>query len=246
MPGGNYSPSFREFLEEVSESENANPIAPAFRSITLTILPQDHENLIRDISLYCRKVIEYLQQRFHELPIISAFSIFVPRSFPFFDTGFAEYGIQNLKILCDWFGRDKDVNGVLHRRLIDRYQVKEEWDKLKNFVLDHACFRDYDLRTFWKRIWTLDDPDLIRYERFPNLSILARIGMLLPTSSVDAERGFSAMNRLKNKLRNRMSNDLLDSLMFIHLNGPSIDDFDGLPAIEHWKATKDRRTGGRS
>ena len=55
---------------------------------------------------------------------------------------------------------------------------------------------------------------------FPNLTKLATIGLLLPVSSVDCERGFSTLSRVKTKLRNRLSNKVLNYLLMISIEGP--------------------------
>ena len=47
---------------------------------------------------------------------------------------------------------------------------------------------------------------------FPNLSKLAAIGLLLPMSTVDCERGFSTLSRFKTDLRNCLSNRILNHL----------------------------------
>ena len=41
---------------------------------------------------------------------------------------------------------------------------------------------------------------------FPNQTKLAAIGLLLPMSTVDCERGFSTLSRVKTDLRNRLNN----------------------------------------
>ena len=46
--------------------------------------------------------------------------------------------------------------------------------------------------------------------------------LCLELSSVCCERGFSCMNRIKCKARNRMYVETLDCLMMIELNGPAI------------------------
>lgn len=55
---------------------------------------------------------------------------------------------------------------------------------------------------------------------FPNLTKLAAIGLVLPVSTVDCERGFSALSRIKTDLRNRLSSRILNDLMTITVEGP--------------------------
>ena len=60
---------------------------------------------------------------------------------------------------------------------------------------------------------------------FPNLTKLATTGLLLPVSSVDCERGYSTLSRVKTKLRNWLSNKVLNYLLMISIGGPPPSDF---------------------
>ncbi|CAL8288086.1 unnamed protein product [Arctogadus glacialis] len=44
---------------------------------------------------------------------------------------------------------------------------------------------------------------------YPCLSLLASIALIVPVSSVNCERDFSAMNRIKTDLRNRLQGEHL-------------------------------------
>ena len=55
---------------------------------------------------------------------------------------------------------------------------------------------------------------------FPNLTKLAAIGLVLPMSTVDCERGFSVLSRIKTDLRNRISSRILNDLMTKLLRAP--------------------------
>ena len=48
---------------------------------------------------------------------------------------------------------------------------------------------------------------------YPELSKLAQICLIIPVSTADCERGFSAMARVKTKLRNQMKNSTLTVLV---------------------------------
>ena len=63
-------------------------------------------------------------------------------------------------------------------------------------------------------------------DMFPNLSKLATIAALVPVSTAECERSFSAMNRIKTELRNRLKTTTLSCLMRISIEGPSVSDFD--------------------
>ena len=69
---------------------------------------------------------------------------------------------------------------------------------------------------------------------FPNLSKLATIGLLLPMSTVDCERGFSVLSRIKTNIRNRLSSKILNDLMTITVEGPPPDEFPYDQACDIW------------
>ncbi|CAL8311069.1 unnamed protein product, partial [Gadus morhua 'NCC'] len=55
---------------------------------------------------------------------------------------------------------------------------------------------------------------------YPCLSLLASIALIVPVSSVNCERDFSAMNRIKTDLRNRLQGEHLAAWLGISINGP--------------------------
>ena len=76
---------------------------------------------------------------------------------------------------------------------------------------------------------------------FPNLFRIALIGLLIPTSTADCERGFSALKRIKTPLRNRLSNPICVNLLFISIEGPTHEKFDFDAACSLWASKRNRR-----
>ena len=75
---------------------------------------------------------------------------------------------------------------------------------------------------------------------FPNLARIAAIGLLLPMSTANCERGFSALQRIKTDLRNRLSNKIFNYLLSIS-KGPSPADFPYNEACDIWAGWRNRR-----
>ena len=73
--------------------------------------------------------------------------------------------------------------------------------------------------------------------------VLTLIDLILTISatSVEAERGFSVMKRVKTDYRNKLRNPAMNDLMRIILLSPSEAAFDPAPAIEHWYGALQRR-----
>ena len=76
---------------------------------------------------------------------------------------------------------------------------------------------------------------------YPNLSTLAAICQVLPVTTVDCERAFSAMKRIKSRLRSTMKTKTLNHLLLISIEGPELDKFDFNRALQTWGKQKNRR-----
>lgn len=77
--------------------------------------------------------------------------------------------------------------------------------------------------------------------QFPVLSNLAKIYKTLPPHTADCERDFSRMGIIKTEIRNRLSEDSLDCLMRISINGPPSEEFPYSKAVKLWAQKKNRR-----
>lgn len=77
-------------------------------------------------------------------------------------------------------------------------------------------------------------------EDIPNLLELASVALILPTSTAECERGFSAQNRNKTALRNGLTICCLDVLMAIDIEGPALRKFDFNVAYKEWSDKKGR------
>ena len=86
--------------------------------------------------------------------------------------------------------------------------------------------------TLYKEVY---DVLLSARKQYPVMAQIIQLTAMLPMSTAECERGFSAMNIVKTKLRNRLETLTLDDLLFIKCNGPSLDDFNCIPAIQSWE-----------
>ena len=76
---------------------------------------------------------------------------------------------------------------------------------------------------------------------YPCLSKLACIALILPISTAECERSFSAMKRVKTELHNRLITTTLDHLLRISISGPDLKDYDFDRAVDEWDAMRNRR-----
>lgn len=72
---------------------------------------------------------------------------------------------------------------------------------------------------------------------------IAEIILSLPVSNAWPERGASAVKRIKSRLQSSMSNQMLEALLQISINGPAVSEAEDLvkEAVKTWSKTKKRR-----
>lgn len=70
---------------------------------------------------------------------------------------------------------------------------------------------------------------------------LVDIILSLPTSSADAERGFSEMKMVKTDWRCRLRTEVLNDLMHIKFNTQDVAQFNPLPSIHLWNSSAVRQ-----
>ena len=78
---------------------------------------------------------------------------------------------------------------------------------------------------------------------YPKLVWIAEIILSLPMSNAWPERGASAVKRIKSRFRSSMTNQMLEALLHISINGPPVSKAQELvkEAVESWSKAKKRR-----
>ena len=80
-----------------------------------------------------------------------------------------------------------------------------------------------------------------RHQLFLFMAELIVRGLILLIATADCERGFSGLNRIKTCPRNRLKTRTLEELMFISIEGPTLEQFDFTAAADKWGKLKNRR-----
>ena len=71
--------------------------------------------------------------------------------------------------------------------------------------------------------------------------MLAKIALVVPVSSVSAERGFSVQNAIKTEGRSRLQEERVSRMRQLNIHGRSVRDFDVRAAADRFYAMKSRR-----
>ena len=75
-------------------------------------------------------------------------------------------------------------------------------------------------------------------ESFKNIKELFKLYSVLPITSVECERVFSQVGRVKTKIRNSLSIDTLDQLIMVSRNGVGREKFNFEKAFIYWQKAK--------
>ena len=145
--------------------------------------------------------------------------------------GEPETSTEYLSQLMDHYNMDGTMG-------IDRSACEREYSEFTSFVKQHTLLKKCST------LQELSESVLSResiVELFPNMNKLFVHALVLPVSTVDCERCFSLMKRVKTTLRNRMSTTTLDALLRIRIEGPDSAEFNFPAAARKWATIRNRR-----
>ncbi|KAK3107222.1 hypothetical protein FSP39_009772 [Pinctada imbricata] len=212
------------------------------RLFTLGLHPGEHE--VTQMKILLRKYIEALQSnirdRFDDVtPLLSSFSMFDPTLSPNRgDDNFNNYGEEQIKMISKHFYGEAQEDQM--QLTAEWKQFKYHFEKMKETsqYLESTTPTEYCLR----HILQLATPF---GQSFPLLSKVAEIILSMPISNAWPERGASAVKRIKTRLRNRLSNKMLETVMQVNINGPGTTSAAAetivKQTVKQWYEAKQRR-----
>ncbi len=215
QPGEN----LRGFLDSVHNH--------TYRGIVLDNVPEEEEDHQETFHHVIETVREHINtklegERDRNLHLIRACQIFDLKDWPRDRETLAAYGNEQIQLLQ---GHYRDV---LNRNGINFDAIRNEWTQMKahlgyQLINNQAVPRIQDL---------FRDPQ--QEEWFHNVLMLAEITLVLPMCTANCERGFSAVKRIKTDWRATLSTSMLDLLLLVSLEGPNLDDYNALRALNRW------------
>uniref|UniRef100_A0A8C1MMI3 HAT C-terminal dimerisation domain-containing protein n=1 Tax=Cyprinus carpio TaxID=7962 RepID=A0A8C1MMI3_CYPCA len=192
----------------------------------LAVLESESAVNTRDILLFVHKVCEHLDARFPENEL-KEWAAFEPDTLDH-AVGEFDHGLNDVTSLAKKFeALMHEADDSVPGRICQQYN---EFKFMVNEKRKIGLLRSFSEIVTWS----------LKSEHFPDLAQLLDICGTFQASSADCERGFSLMNAIKTKSRNRLEVFHLDQLMRIKLRqkeGPI--DLDKV--YNHWKGDKDRR-----
>jgi len=177
---------------------------------------------------YIEAIVNELRDRFPHVELLGAFSIFDPQNLPSDDELLSTYGQDKLDILSAAYGEGHDP-------VLDTEECASEWEGFK--VMMKNNYTSMTMRQMFKHLCTNQSLQ----DMYPQLTMLAIIGALVPVSTAECERAFSSMNRIKTEIRNRLKTSTLDCLMRISIEGLPLAEFNFERAADIWAGMRIRR-----
>ena len=179
------------------------------------------------LSKYVVAVMSRLAKRFPQdsMDVFAALEILNPVAMPDDPALHRYYGIAELEVLSDWYGKARPAGGTTHPPLVDPVELQIEWkpELFKETLKAHKDAAKLYISSKQKAGRSRDDiiAELLTTSNAvaPNIRTLLEIRAVRPSNTSMCECGFSEMKMIKTALRNRLYIETLDALMLIKLVG---------------------------
>ena len=191
-------------------------LASGGRLGTLEIEITDHAKgqLENKVKNYVLEQSKNFDRRFPDVPLLQSFSIFDPTAVPDkLSPAFKIHGIEEIKVIHNHFFGESPI--ILDELLAEYTLLKFHMLKWKGEI-DQEC-----APTEWCLLKMLN----MKFEfqqLCPNLIKIAESVVALPVSNAWPERGASKVKLIKTSARNLLKNDMLQGLLQIQINGPTL------------------------
>ena len=149
---------------------------------------------------YLETLSQYITNRFPDMSLLEEFSSFDASNIPLDLSLQPNHGSEHLATLLDHYGTHS---------VFDSQATKLEFRTFNSVIVSNPGLKQLTMRQLMSHVIKTPEFNVM----FPNLMKLATIGLLLLMSTVDCERGFSTLSRVKTKLRNRLSNRILNTYL---------------------------------
>lgn len=178
--------------------------------------PQERQKALKAMMGFIEEVTTRLEIAFPDGDAMEAFKIFSPKE------------------ECQ---DEKHLESLLTRfsSFISSPQAAREEYTLLNQIMQMAKYKDMDIQNFFS--------SYLHRQRsvYPNIASLVAIGLVIPATSVDCERGISRYNAIKTDGRSVLSVHNADTLTLLAVEAKPINSFNFDAAFMHWTTHKSRR-----
>ncbi len=114
--------------------------------------------------------------------------------------------------------------------------IQEEWHDLLDYVRQHLNLVRDPIQAVWWKLFNASCSS-----KWSNLLSLVELLFCIPISNGHVERMFSHLKHIKSEKRSTMSENHLDDILRISVDGPPLKDWDAGATIRLWWNDKQRR-----
>ena len=123
---------------------------------------------------------------------------------------------------------------------VDMSLVCEEWKDMLEYAKQYLNLVQEPAEVIWWKLFNASCSS-----RWSNILHLVHLLFCIPMANGHVERTFSILKLIKTERRNCLSEDHLDDLMRISVDGPPLSLWDATPSVHLWWKNKQRRVGGQ-
>lgn len=183
----------------------------AVQGVDVRVTNQDMVQVDNLLHTYVDALVQHLDERFqNSLPLFSHLTVFDPLLLPLPDSiSFLEYGKDKIQEIAKIYAPGKVAEVVAEFKLFKFHMARFDIPAPAKLIGEKQA------EVVLKNLLQMD-------ALFPLLSSIAEAILTLPISNAWPERGASSIKRVKTRLRSRLSNKMLESLLYISINGPDV------------------------
>ncbi|XP_064597802.1 zinc finger protein 862-like [Liolophura sinensis] len=171
---------------------------------------------------FIQEILDNLESRFPQVTLLNAMQVFDPMAYPQNPEDLFHWGNSHLNTLLEFYGESKEnADGVRFDRIVDPDVARGEFLPFKRVLhrnrSDEGAATPRFLRPIelFEKIFDARDR-LGNRQIFPELFKLMSASVTVMVGNAEAERVFSAQNRIKSKLRAGLTVEHLDHLIRIN------------------------------
>ena len=224
-------PYVANFLSKINKTEEGEYI---YQDIELKDFDTKKEYVKNKKNYYLEIVKECLHSRLEEEPHSKVIFQSVPQilNCEGWSDKDEEFADEHIVHLCEHFeeplknaGTDTSIPVIM-----------EQWHLLLEFAKEFLTLTGVSYVVTWPKIFSSP-----RKKDWKDLLNLISLLFTLPVSNAKLERMFSKLKRIKTLQRASLGANRLENLLRIVEDGPNVENFDAIPAMEYWANQKDRR-----
>ena len=191
-------------LMEKRQEDTIEVSSTSGTSVTVRVSDHTLQQFLQSFWEFLHALVENINYRFPSIPILDALAVLDPRNLPPV-IRLAGYGDPQIRILTNHFGQP----AFKEPGIIKKEEAMSEWLLCRHLM--SSTFRGQTMEEFG--CYAVFSPRCISPAITSAGLLLLAIGLVIPVTNVGCERGFSCQNRRVTKLRNRLMEEKIDSLM---------------------------------